>query len=428
MTTYRKFIYLNYYRNEDKEDNKDSKRIKSKWTQQEDEKLLFLRDVKKLSTWKDIEKHFVSKNRSQCSYRYTILKKYNKFVWSEKEDKRLLELSEVYGERFDLMYKFFPRKSINDIKERFDKLKGNSAVSQKIISCDDVLLDIYYNRKVLSLEEMKLLKIKDIREIQERLVYLLSTKGEKLDIVNFTDKFSNFLINSEEILSNNREANPIGENQNQVKKEIENEDIGESVHSTLLTNSIKQHDYIDKYIGKNSNSNISNSPSHYSSGFQTELNTVEELSQMSDFMSSSYKTFSTPMFANNNQFHQVFDTCQSQSSNKKKMNSLLREKSKGLREVYNKIISLTENLNQEIYPKIRQYQSSNLCNPKLSEYNILCQQEDLIIQTIKKVDLSLKENKDESGILLQQVECLTNFIQIFKQKIKFIKSIAKSKS
>ena len=94
---------------------------KTIWSVAEDKKLKELKDELKISTWKKISEYFKDKNQAQCAYRYKALCSKLKSKWTKKEENKLIQLIEIYGEEFDKIKTYLSKKTIDQIKDKYYK-------------------------------------------------------------------------------------------------------------------------------------------------------------------------------------------------------------------------------------------------------------------------------------------------------------------
>lgn len=104
---------------------------RKKFTDAED---ALLRQIVKIfgpSNWRIISKLVPGRTPRQCRDRYTnyLAPGLVRIDWSDEEDKLLAEKYELHGPQWTLMKKFFPNRSPNDIKNRY-----NYTVCRKLCS------------------------------------------------------------------------------------------------------------------------------------------------------------------------------------------------------------------------------------------------------------------------------------------------------
>ena len=142
----------------------------------------------KIKTWVEIEKHFTGKNAKQCAYRFKKIYREKTKPWSRLEEHDLKTLTEKYGENFEYLKAFFPKRTVKEIKEKYI---SKISIDRKTFSPEEDLIILkLYNNKELSEEENIIIKSKSPEEVKKRLSLLLMLKKEK------SDDDSNLNINS----------------------------------------------------------------------------------------------------------------------------------------------------------------------------------------------------------------------------------------
>lgn len=230
---------------------------KARWTSEEDELLLYLKNEKKINNWNTIANYFDSKNSKQCMYRYRkIFVKKTIVKFSNEDDQRLLNLVEKYGENFSLFLPHFQGKREKDLIHRYyKKLNPSSLVFTP--EEDELILQLYHNRElhlnqmnfsiyendfqnkglfnikkgyssssIDQVSKINLLKTKAVTAIQKRLEFLLKHSGEEIDkSFNISSIFSSSMSSSNNNKSNDTFANTVtGSTQTlTLKQEIEND-------------------------------------------------------------------------------------------------------------------------------------------------------------------------------------------------------------
>ncbi|KAK8836263.1 hypothetical protein M9Y10_039895 [Tritrichomonas musculus] len=98
---------------------------KVKFTKNEDMKLKYLIDKYSTKDWEKIAEHLPPRTARQCRDRWTnyIDPNLSQEPWSHDEDNVLLEMHEKYGNHWKKIGKYLPKRSKNNIKNRWSVLK-----------------------------------------------------------------------------------------------------------------------------------------------------------------------------------------------------------------------------------------------------------------------------------------------------------------
>jgi hypothetical protein len=102
-------------------------REKKFWTKSEDDLLLSFINQTQNKNWNMISEHIKTKSAQQCAYRYNkLLSDLNKKKWNRKDDIRLIELVEAYGQNWTVISSLFGDRNEKDVETRFkEKLDPN---------------------------------------------------------------------------------------------------------------------------------------------------------------------------------------------------------------------------------------------------------------------------------------------------------------
>ena len=92
------------------------------FTRSEDALLIVLRKYNPFSKWRDIATFVEGRTPRQCRERYNtyLSPSVNKAEWTKEDDERLLDLVQKNGKKWSSFQKFFPGRSSNCIKNRFN--------------------------------------------------------------------------------------------------------------------------------------------------------------------------------------------------------------------------------------------------------------------------------------------------------------------
>lgn len=97
---------------------------KSKFTEQDDEKLKSLVSVLGMNAWKEIASNFRNKTAKQCKNRWNnyINPSLKHDSWTEIEDQIIIEKFLELGSRWTKIQTYLPNRSPNDIRYRWLKI------------------------------------------------------------------------------------------------------------------------------------------------------------------------------------------------------------------------------------------------------------------------------------------------------------------
>lgn len=149
---------------------------RSKWTKDEDNKLLNLRNNN--YNWKDISLQ-LNKDQKKCIYRYKRLTNEKSLKWLMEDDTLLLQLTSKYGEKFSEFTSYFHNRSEREIAERYKKIKlfDNITFTQEE---DNFLIKVYSNREDLGLIKKSNLSLMNNQEIDSDILMDNSNKNDSL--------------------------------------------------------------------------------------------------------------------------------------------------------------------------------------------------------------------------------------------------------
>lgn len=104
---------------------KESKRHRNAWTQEENQRLRFLVEEKKMKSWVLISNFFINRSNKDCRDHYIFHLSPNivKRKWTENEEQFLLEKFKEIGPKWVKMATFFDKRSPNDLKNRVKLIK-----------------------------------------------------------------------------------------------------------------------------------------------------------------------------------------------------------------------------------------------------------------------------------------------------------------
>ena len=109
-----------------------------KWTKEEDKLLISLGKKYNEKNWKEISKHFLNKNYTQCICRYERKKpEIKKGSWKRHEDKQIIEMVNIYGKAWSKIAKQLKFRNAKQIRERYlnkldPEIKRNKFAEDKI--------------------------------------------------------------------------------------------------------------------------------------------------------------------------------------------------------------------------------------------------------------------------------------------------------
>jgi len=97
------------------------------WTKGEDDLLLGYINKLQNRNWHLVSEYIKTKSPQQCAYRYNkLISDLNKKKWNRKDDIKLIELVETYGQNWEIISRQFGDRSERDVEMRFkDKLDPN---------------------------------------------------------------------------------------------------------------------------------------------------------------------------------------------------------------------------------------------------------------------------------------------------------------
>jgi len=118
---------------------------KSFWTKYEDDLLLGFIKQSQNKNWRLISEYVKTKSPQQCAYRYgKLMSDMSRKKWNRKDDIKLIELVENFGQNWDLISKEFGDRSERDVESRYkDKLDPN-VKNTKFTEDEDLLLKKLY--------------------------------------------------------------------------------------------------------------------------------------------------------------------------------------------------------------------------------------------------------------------------------------------
>lgn len=105
------------------------KRIRSRWTKDEDERLIALmqpheNDFEVKCSWKRIAEHFEGRTAKQCNdHWHALTSKAKKQKWTRKEDIQLLTLVNASGKKWRLVAQRMLNRTRIQVKNRYYHLK-----------------------------------------------------------------------------------------------------------------------------------------------------------------------------------------------------------------------------------------------------------------------------------------------------------------
>jgi len=126
-------------------DTNRSTKDKKFWTTPEDDLLLNFIDKKKTKNWKLVSEHITTKSPQQCAYRYSkLMSDMNKKKWNRKDDIKLIELVETYGQNWEVISSKLIDRSERDVEVRYkEKLDPNVKNSKFTEEEDSLILRLY---------------------------------------------------------------------------------------------------------------------------------------------------------------------------------------------------------------------------------------------------------------------------------------------
>lgn len=155
---------------------------KQKFTKKEDEQLLKLVKKHGVSNWEEVSRRMQRRTARQCRDRYNnyLCENFKKGEWTEEEDKLIISLYHKIGPRWLIISKSLPKRSGNDVKNRWHKI-----LLKKINNINDEKIDT--QKKDTENENDKKDDIKNDTKNNDK-----SGNGDNRDVNNILDNiFSN---------------------------------------------------------------------------------------------------------------------------------------------------------------------------------------------------------------------------------------------
>jgi hypothetical protein len=118
---------------------------KRNWTVEQDTELLNFVKETKSRNWKKISAIFANKTAQQCSYRYNkLINEMTKSKWNKNDDILLLELTELYGQKWTYIASKMHGRTAEDVMQRYilkldPKLKRSKFDKEE----DDLILKLH---------------------------------------------------------------------------------------------------------------------------------------------------------------------------------------------------------------------------------------------------------------------------------------------
>ena len=114
-----------------KNNNEKSKRIR--WTNEEDNLLIYAISQENIGNWKKISEYLIDRNASQCRERWKTKLDPNINLNNSTyiEDQQIIYLQNIFGNKWSLISKKLIGRSPNYIKNRFLLLKRNNFILNK---------------------------------------------------------------------------------------------------------------------------------------------------------------------------------------------------------------------------------------------------------------------------------------------------------
>jgi hypothetical protein len=115
------------------------------WTKEEDVKLKALAERFKCHNWKEIAKNLGNRSAIQCCSRYKRIRPgIIKGLWTETEDKLVLNLVNKFGRNWSLLSRYMPRRTGKQIRERFINILDPAINRDKFTFDEDrYILELY---------------------------------------------------------------------------------------------------------------------------------------------------------------------------------------------------------------------------------------------------------------------------------------------
>lgn len=118
---------------------------KDEWQKTDDELLMKL--CNEYKNWNTISTKIGNKSRQQCIYRYQKLLKNSKGTstkWKRIEDLKLIEMVEKVGKNWELISKYMPERTVEEIRFRYeDKLNNNVKKNKFTKEEDDLIINLH---------------------------------------------------------------------------------------------------------------------------------------------------------------------------------------------------------------------------------------------------------------------------------------------
>lgn len=429
---------------------------KENWSQEEDELLIELKNIKQIGTWVEIAAHFKNKNPKQCSYRFKKLGVGPiKEKWTREQELKLFQLVDEYGDRFDRIKPFFNDKTEEDIRVRYYKNVVHNCINFDPEE-DTEILKMYYNSEISSTSQ-KLIMLKGIENVKRRLQLLLKNKGEELqsnfDInslipikllsISKSDAITSYKSNKETTICSNSnftdsiKPSKISQKQNLVNSiSPKNESLCDEGLKLSLNDDELQDDAFSYSCYRPYRSNLTKcerklssqclSKCHSELDFN-EFNILQENSKPSDFDNNLFEASFLSTFSKD--FNQSYEFCceiDLYSSRTLNVESLVVKKNT-LESILAQIITISNQFNEGIEERIK--------NSKLKEHDQSVVSE-LISKTLLKekelahslniVSIRLEDRQQEhqySKDLLLAISLLGSLIQTNKLKMKLISKV-----
>lgn len=101
-------------------------RNKSKFSEEEDERLFQIVREKGTGSWKEIAKHMSGKTIRQCRERYNnyLAPWISRDEWTQKEDDILISKYLIYGHNWKAISQFLVGRTCGNVKNRFQVITG----------------------------------------------------------------------------------------------------------------------------------------------------------------------------------------------------------------------------------------------------------------------------------------------------------------
>lgn len=429
---------------------------KDNWTQEEDDLLIDLRNIRRIGTWVEIAAHFKNKNPKQCAYRFKKLGSGpNKDKWTREEELKLFQLVDLYGERFEFIKSFFNSKSEEEIRSRYYKNSMQHCINFGPDE-DAEILKMYYNSELNSIAQ-RIVLLKGTENVRRRLQLLLKNKGEefhhnfdinslipmKLECIYkndtlisdrsnketticsnsiFTDLNENSLTNEKPQISGNISFANQSTIEEHLKLSLNEEDLQDDAFSSGIYHPYANYNKREKRLSSQCLSRC-----HSDIDFN-EFNVLQERSKPTDmennlFEATFLSTFSKEFTHSDNEFMCEVDLYSNQALN---VESLLVKK-KSLESVLSQITTISNHFNEGINEKIK------ICKLKEKDKTTVndlltktLSKEKELVQSLSAVSLRLEERLHESNYnkdLMLAINLLGSLIQTNKLKMKLVSKV-----